>query len=238
MGKLWKLIGDEVLIYVEITKLKQLYQQIIIINKILGNIMDDIVTNVGEDISNRDNSILQEEVRDIILSKLGINVTAWVAECSRKNYRSSNIIYDSSTNFPNEYYMDFLGRDIDEGFRMAKYAAKNKIIVSPLLAWLIWKAVQEDEDNKKIVDSNFKITAFVPMKGVWRGRKVPVIMFNQHFSELVEILEYDELESETFANVRKVGYKDFINDERFEIKRIDSILENVHRRKEAERKYK
>lgn len=63
-------------------------------------------------------------------------------------------------------------------------------------------------------------------------------MFNQHFSELVEILEYDELESETFANVRKVGYKDFINDERFEIKRIDSILENVHRRKEAERKYK
>lgn len=48
---------------------------------------------------------------------------------------------------------------------------KNKIIVSPLLAWLIWKAVQEDEDNKKIVDSNFKITAFVPMKGVWRGGK-------------------------------------------------------------------
>ena len=91
--------------------------------------------------------------------------------------------------------MDFLGRDIDEGFRMAKYAVKNKIIVSPLLAWLIWKKAQEDEDSKKIIDLNFKITAFISMKGVWRGRKVPVIMFNQQFLQLVDILEYDELHS-------------------------------------------
>ena len=76
------------------------------------------------------------------------------------------------------------------------------------------------------------------MKGVWRGRKVPVIMFNQQFMQLVNILEYDELELDTFANVKKVGYKEFVNDERFEVKRIDRILENVHRKKEAEQIYK
>lgn len=240
VGKLWKFIGDEVLIYIEIGKLKQLYSQIISINNILKNLMNDIAENVVKDICEEKEERLKEDIREIILSTLGIKVAAWVAECYRNNnnFNCSNIIYSPPETAANGNYVDFLGRDIDEGFRLAKYAVKNKIIVSPLLAWMIWKKAQEDEDNKKIIDLNFKITAFIPMKGVWWGRKVPVIMFNQQFMQLVNILEYDELELDTFANVKKVGYKEFVNDERFEVKRIDRILENVHRKKEAEQIYK
>ena len=239
VGKLWKLIEDEVLIYIEVSKLKQLYSQIISINNILKNLMSDIAENVIKDICGEKDEKLKEDIKEIILSTLGIKVAAWVAECYRKNnFSCSNIIYSPSENAANEGCVDFLGRDIDEGFRMAKYAVKNKIIVSPLLAWLIWKKAQEDEDSKKIIDLNFKITAFISMKGVWRGRKVPVIMFNQQFLQLVDILEYDELELDTFANVKRVGYREFAKDERFEVKRIDGILENVHRKKEAEQTYK
>lgn len=182
VGKLWKLIGDEVLIYIKISKLKQLYSQIISINNILKNLMSDIAENVIKDICGEKDEKLKEDIREIILSTLGIKVAAWMAECCRNNnFNCSNIIYSPPENAANGSYVDFLGRDIDEGFRLAKYAVKNKIIVSPLLAWMIWKKAQEDEDSKKIIDLNFKITAFIPMKGVWRGRKVPVIMFNQQF---------------------------------------------------------
>lgn len=216
VGKLWKLIGDEVLIYIEISKLKQLYSQIISINNILKNLMNDIAENVIMDICGEKKEKSKQDIRETILSTLGIKVAAWVAECYRNNnFNCPNIIYSPSETAANGSYVDFLGRDIDEGFRIAKYAVKNKIIVSPLLAWMIWKKAQEDEDSKKIIDLNFKITAFISMKGVWRGRKVPVIMFNQQFLQLVSILEYDELELDTFANVKKVGYKEFVNDERF-----------------------
>lgn len=238
--RLWKLIGDEVLIYVHIRQVKQFYTQILSVNNAMQDMMEKIAEKVEKDIDenfSKDGKILQQNVKEVVLSMLGIKVTAWLAECYNNNIGNfPNIIYYPITTI-NGSRIDFLGREIDEGFRIAKYAVKNKIIVSPLLAWMIWKGAQEDEDNKKIIDANFKITSFISMKGVWRGRKVPIVMFHQQFIEFVKILEYDELDLDTYSNIREVGYDAFIVDKRFKVERIDNILKNIHREKEAERIY-
>ena len=72
------------------------------------------------------------------------------------------------------------------------------------------------------------------MKGVWRGRKVPIVMFHQKFEKFDEVLEYDELEQEAYSNIKEVGIEKFQEDKRFNIEKIDSILQNVHRQEEAE----
>lgn len=238
--RLWKLIGDEVLIYVQINQANQLYRQISSVSKTLDGIMNKIANRVESEFNHTQRQCFAHcrDIKNVILSMLGIKTTVWIAKCEESNNQNaSNIIYCPITTSVSEKRIDFLGREIDEGFRIAKYAAKNKIIVSPLLAWLIWKYAQRDHDQEKIIDSNFRIISFISMKGVWSGRKVPILMYHQEFEKFIDILEYDELDSDTYANVKEVGYKEFNKEERFQIKQVDSILKNVHRWEEAEEIY-
>lgn len=240
--KLWKLIGDEVLIYIHVTEAGQLYAQINSVGKTLNGLMEKIAEKVKEK-----NSINQykkkcelhcQDVEKVILSTLAIKTAAWIAECKNElDCHATNIIYCPKTTTVSSDRIDFLGREIDEGFRIAKFAVKDKIILSPLLAWLIWKSAQENPDDKKIIQANFKITAFANMKGVWRGRKVPIVMFHQKFEKFDEVLEYDELDYETYSNVKEAGIEKFPEDKRFNIEKIDSILLNVHKQEEAEQIY-
>lgn len=232
--KLWKLIGDEVLIYVEIYEAKQLYRQIVDVYQAMKEMMSRIAEHVAKKCED-EKCLLKhcQDIEKIIKHTLGIKVTAWIAECSEKNMMSPNIIYRPITSTPSWGRVDFLGRDIDEGFRIAKYAVRNKIILSPLLAWLIGKAAERDDDQKKLVESNLKIVSYVKLKGVWRNRKVPIVMFHQNFKEFEKILEYDEIDIETFSNVKEYGVGGFLNEEQFNIYRIDSILKNIYRDEEA-----
>lgn len=239
--KLWKLIGDEVLIYVNVTQTRQLYAQVSGVGKVLDGLLDIIADRVIEQSKEPESGICThcQDIKKVILSTLGIKVTAWLAECGKDtNHHATNIVYYPNTTTSRHDRIDFLGKDIDEGFRIAEYAVKNKIILSPLLAWLIWKEAEEDADNKKIIESNFKITTFANMKGVWRGRKVPIIMYHQNFENFDEVLEYDELDCDTYANIRECGISKFRQEKRFRIKEVDNILNDIHKKYEAEEVYK
>lgn len=244
--KLWKLIGDEVLLYAQVVDLADLYAQVSSVNSVLSGLMDKIADKVEIENSEQPckNQCIKhcQNIKDVILSTLGIKVTMWIAGCrDREDGEAVNIVYRPLALTPNPNIserIDFLGRDIDEGFRMAKYAVKGKIIVSPLLAWLIWKDAQKDEDKRKIVNSNFRITSYATMKGVWRNRKVPIVMFHQKFDDFKKQLAYDELELETFSNIKECGFDKFKSDDRFSVDTIDKILENIYRKKEADQLYK
>ena len=242
--RLWKLNGDEVLIYVYVNDCDQLYNQVKNVGSTLVGLIDKIADDV-ESLAKENDSLYRaqgfcQDIKDVVRSALGIKVTAWIAECYQgtpvNTANAPNIVYSPVTTM-GEKGTDFLGRDIDEGFRISQYAVKNKVIISPLLAWLIWKTGEEDEDQKKIIESNFKITAFIKMKGVWRSRKVPIIMFNREFRTLIDCLEYDELDSPTYSNVKESGLNNFYKDDRFSISRIDGIFENVYKKKEAGKLY-
>lgn len=236
--KLWKLIGDEVLLYVRIEKISDLYTQVTSVNTVLNDLMQDIAEKVERETQTQgcetECTKHCKNIREVIMSTLGIKTSMWIAKCFESNKaNATNIVYKPLTTTTNTGRIDFLGKDIDEGFRMAKYAVKNKIIVSPLLAWLIWESAREDKDKNKIINSNFKITAFVKMKGVWRNRKVPIVMFHQQFEKIEDILEYDELDLETYQNIKENGFDKFKQDKRFSVERIDTILENVYQKKDA-----
>ena len=62
-------------------------------------------------------------------------------------------------------------------------------------------------------------------------------MFHQRFEEFDQVLEYDELDCDTYSNIKEVGIGDFRKESRFNIEKIDSILQNVHKKDEAESLY-
>lgn len=256
---LWKLVGDEVLVYAQIYSVEEIYRQVKQISDILPSILPQIANETHKAIcaykQPKCTCLYDEEkyqanaaeLKNIIQAVLGVKATAWIAECYEfPTAERPNIVYRPMYQdmFHAGESIDFLGRDVDEGFRLTKLAVKNKLIVSPLLAWLVWKWANSsaqghpvDLDRTKYVNANFRITAFVPLKGVWRGRKFPIVMFHQQFQNFDSNLEYDELDYPAYENIQQVGLREFFKDSRFEIQALENIFCAVGRNLEAEELY-
>lgn len=229
---LWKLIGDEVLIYTRIQNPKDLYAQV----KDVAECQKNILEFVSETLEKRLSSTCKyyKDIKFVIESRLGIKVTAWVAYCvAQPTEKAANIIYTRDEELGSTSRIDFLGREIDEGFRIARVAAKNQMIVSPLLAWLIWKEEKRESDEDETINKKFKITSYMHLKGVWDNRPVPIVMYHDDFEKIEDTLSYDDVMlSDVYKSLRDTRVGDFISDSRFMVSRLDKILEDIHRKKE------
>ena len=239
----WKLIGDEVLLYKEISDGKSIYEDVkyvyISLQDIINSMISDTLTAVEKSFpAGCDHSCGQtDNVIYAIRSTLGIKATTWIAQCSEPSSKRSarNIIYEnnsstteSSMNTPR----DFLGPDIDEGFRLCKYAVKNQMIVSPLLAHIIHKLSRSDPDKTLVIESNFRITAFVELKGIWQSRAVPIVMFCPDFEHLFEKIEYDQIGLPAYRNIYHAKLKDFLADPRCKVSYLEKVFDNLARSEE------
>lgn len=84
------------------------------------------------------------------------------------------------------------------------------MIVSPLLTHIIHKLSRSDPDKKLVVESNFRITAFVELKGIWQSRAVPIVMFCPDFEHLFEKIENDQISLPAYKNLYHAQLKDFL----------------------------
>lgn len=73
-------------------------------------------------------------------------------------------------------FADFLGSDIDAGFRLAKYAPREKMVVDPKIAYLVYKQLSAVNASDGEL-SKFKIMGFKQLKGVWGSLPFPIIWY-------------------------------------------------------------
>ncbi|MHC5373126.1 hypothetical protein ACYSNU_04930 [Enterococcus sp. LJL120] len=181
----WKYIGDEVLFYGKVTDAKQLVEiprdVMITLNKTTKYIFGNFEESKG---------------------LLGLKSTIWCAEVvelekdsntkKRQNYllkKLNSYLYETS--FPMTVY-DFLGPDIDAGFRLAKQCAKkNQVVVSAELAFLILSEINLLSDEDKILGlKKYRIMELVPLKGIWHERQYPVVWYREQWDQ--GVFEYDQ----------------------------------------------
>ena len=152
--KIWKYIGDEVLFYKEINNFKEL------------NILSEIEKTIQmteENLVLALNKLTKECQKDNEIP-LYIKATTWIANIGNsKNPKYRNIAIETPLG------IDFLGSDIDLGFRIAKFSFKSKIVVGAKLAYLLYKYCRQD---------NIGIVSYEVLKGIWGGRKYPIIWYN------------------------------------------------------------
>ncbi|HOF35053.1 MAG TPA: hypothetical protein PLV94_13430 [Spirochaetota bacterium] len=99
---------------------------------------------------------------------------------------------------------DYIGPDIDIGFRISKYSQPNKLIVSDKIAY-IYSNIFYDLYNFKII-SNDKL------KGVWNDNKYPIIEYSNNKDD---IIDFDLL----YQNVNTlVNQKEFLSKLKNDIK--------------------
>jgi 8-oxo-dGTP pyrophosphatase MutT (NUDIX family) len=83
---------------------------------------------------------------------------------------------------------DFLGPDIDIGFRIAKHALRQRLVVSADLAYLLFRDRAEDERG----ELGLRIVSFEQLKGVWDNRHYPIFWYEPDWSTVSSSFAYDE----------------------------------------------
>jgi len=108
---------------------------------------------------------------------LSLKGTAWICPIDGVN----NVILEGKN--------DFIGKHIDEGFRVsANFAKRRQLAVSYELAYLI--AHYHDQDSF----TPFYFLGYRQLKGVWSNKYYPVIWYSNHFEDSSGHLPYDERE--------------------------------------------
>ncbi|MED4990109.1 hypothetical protein ETC01_00715 [Geobacillus sp. NFOSA3] len=194
-SNIWKYIGDEILFYCKINSREELFN---IPRKSL-----EIIRTVTNALHN-----------SYKYSKgfLYLKGVIWVASVSyirahdlnkkeqhsdsqsivQKEEKTKNIIFPFILENSPSY--DFLGPDIDLGFRISKFSEKGKLVISADLAYLLYKNRVEIENMYPDynIEQYLKIVSFENLKGIWKGRKYPIIWYYDKWHEKEDIFEYDE----------------------------------------------
>jgi isopentenyldiphosphate isomerase len=188
---LWKYIGDEVLLYLKVTDLNQLYDSPLITTEVIKEVTDIIYKETPE-----------------TKRELFIKSTLWIANVCYQGSRDvsspdtnssyvNNIVFLSNTGpdwLANQQKIDFLGPDIDLGFRLGKFTQKSKILISAELAYILYRKASDIESyarsNHYKVQERLRIISLEELKGIWKGRRYPIIWYDEKWDQ--DSYDYDE----------------------------------------------
>jgi hypothetical protein len=210
---LWKHVGDEVLFYKRVTGNDDLCQCLPAAHSVLAAVI----------------SVLHSTYPDT-KTILSVKGTVWVAtavaippgDIETVQLLNRNIII-STGRLPDSIDRDFIGPDIDAGFRLSKFVDRSRLIVSAGLACLLFR----ERGRCKKIDERLKIVAYDKLRGVWDDRYYPIIWYENDWRTVNETFLYDEhITSETIKNI-KHGLNDG-ND----LKHIEQIFVDLGREQE------
>lgn len=186
---IWRILGDEIIFIIPVQNLEVLYGMIITIRQILSQTIEEIHSLDSYGI-------------------LSLKAVAWIAFISdnvneafeqsgeRKWYNYSLIYHVDSIH--GRYISEFIGNDIDCGFRIRDYSVKGMLFLSFELAYLIKKEIYNpNNSNNENQSGSLQILGFKKLKGIWNNRPYPIICYSsaKDFNDLLVDITYDLFES-------------------------------------------
>lgn len=208
---LWKNLGDEVIFIFPNPKISELCKLLDTSWKVLDKICKSL------DTPTKKSSV-----------KVSVKATLWLAEIDKKekyrkedNYMQEPAFFEKNINIAlkdcEHRTIDFLGPDIDAGFRLSQFSSHNKISVDARLAWILLKLCSENQYHNYL-ENNAKIVSFKVLKGVWNEKPYPIIWYLPKW-ENEKLFYYFEEE-----NKNSIAYE--ITSKKFSFKDI-SVLETI-----------
>jgi hypothetical protein len=194
-ARVWKYVGDELILYKKILSLEDLHTSV----PNAFCVLQDTIT------------ALHREYEDAKKSGLSVKATAWCAESEplltrEEDSKIRNISITPRPDNPN--LIDFLGPDIDTGFRISKFALRRRLVVSAELSYLLYlerSHIAEDIEDK------LKIVTYEVLKGITSNRRYPIIWYEHDWQNVTSTFLYDEhYNSQILNNIRDFGVKNLI----------------------------
>lgn len=187
-AELWRILGDEMVFVIRVKSLDIVYSYVDSIFYILVDVVNKIKSGkLFEKLMNSEDSTYNE--KEVLIMKqqniISLQAAAWIAiitnDGNRKRLPYDNIFekYKVKENYEiNEY----LGNDIDAGFRVKKMAQNRRLVLSFELAYIL------SLKTKSL--SCLNIITYERLKGIWNGALYPIIWY--HNPELYNQVKFDD----------------------------------------------
>ncbi|WP_370775853.1 hypothetical protein [Anaerobutyricum hallii] len=167
---LWRVIGDEMVFVMMIDTKEELGLAVESIFEVTQKVSKLLKTGKffetleGQTIQRQDLELLK------IQTPLSVKSAAWLAIINEKIESPYECIkFNYSASPQNQIITEYLGRDIDAGFRLKGYTQDRRLVVSFELAYIL-----ECLGKKK----ELYIMDYVRLKGVWNNSLYPIIWFH------------------------------------------------------------
>lgn len=199
-AQLWRVLGDEIIFFVTIRNIEEIYSTIDAIYGVL--VKSNAKLHNGSFFEE-----LEEDKTDIDLMKnnniLAVQAAAWLAII----FNGEKTLFQTYDNVFKKYRInesqqinEFLGQDIDIGFRLKKETQDRRLVVSIELAKLLC-------DRTEYL-SRLNIVTYKSLKGVWKNRLYPIIWYHDEQISGVSFEDsfyydettYSQLSKEFFLN--------------------------------------
>lgn len=170
-SEMWRVLGDEAIFIVKIRNENVLCEYI---NKIFKIMISTIYKLKKGAFFKFDDEFDMLKLQNI----LSLKTTAWVAAVTNVgDISDGNTLYKNAVNIFERYksqdgneIFEFLGNDIDTGFRLSKQTQDGRMVLSYELAYLI--------SQKTESLSHLHIITYRKLKGIWGDRLYPVIWYH------------------------------------------------------------
>lgn len=191
-AEVWRVFGDEIIFIVEICDIESVYEYVEDIYEILIHFCHNLETGVSfDEIEGFSETVIDLMKRQDIIS---LQASAWIAAVTDKNdikekRRTQYVenIFEVIEESKNNRFYEFIGLDIDAGFRLSKNTRERRLAVSFELAYILAK---QEEFRERLY-----IITYKRLKGVWGNSPYPIIWYYNKLKhdgrELKEDIPYD-----------------------------------------------
>ena len=201
-AQLWRVLGDEIVFFVTIREIDEIYTSIDSLYDVL--MKSNQVLKSGKFFDGLKNRFTQT---DINLMKnnniLAVQSAVWLAivwNGTQGEFQMYDNIFKVYRNNDGQQINEFLGQDIDIGFRIKKETQDRRLAVSVELAKLL------SERTEYL--SHLYIITYKSLKGVWKNRLYPIIWYHDEKVSKVSFEDsfyydetsYSQLSKEYFLN--------------------------------------
>ena len=170
MSQIWRVLGDEIVFIIELKKMDSVYEYVDKIFEILtdfnnelkiGRLYEKLCESTDLDLVNLKSS-----------NVISLQSAAWVAIINDniKDLKEYDNVWKTYEIKPGYLLNEFLGNDIDAGFRIKNETRSRRLTISFELACLL------SEKTKQL--SNLNIVSYKRMKGIWKNRLYPIIWYH------------------------------------------------------------
>ncbi len=225
-SELWRVLGDEVIFIVKIPDNETLLHYMTLLDEIFVEYLNKVKSGEIFDMIFGKKEMNQNEIKLMKLQNvLSLKATSWIAIVthspdmisSEKFDEYENVLTIYKQNQKKHQFFEFLGNDIDAGFRLAKEAYDGRHIISFELAYLL--------STQSRHMKNLHIITYKQLNGIWKNRLYPIIWYHDGTKnvDFADSFAYDELAKsnivkEYFDNIN--GKNDIIRDKRM----FDDVL--------------
>ncbi len=170
-SEMWRVLGDEAIFIIKIRDEEELREYI---SKIFGIMIATIYKLKKGKFFKSDHNFNMMKLQNI----LSLKTTAWIAAVNDVgDISNDDICQDNADNIFERYQsqegydiFEFLGNDIDTGFRISKQTQDGRMVLSYELAYLI----SQKTENLPYLH----IVTYRKLKGVWKEKLYPVIWYH------------------------------------------------------------